>query len=125
MDASSSPLSFDSGDTLSMSMGLLEFGSVCPDNIEGTSETTREPPPSPPMADIFHSTLSSFDLEKFRRLYDIPEDIVLHSPGVSRRACHIQLEDVCLYEQALVAGFRFLVALFIRDLLLCVGLSST
>lgn len=123
MDISSILASSDFDDTLSLSLDVPQSQTVCPDNPEGDSIMSWEPFPISPMVEVFSSTLDSLDLERFKWLYDIPEDIVLRVLEVSKRACHIQPEEICLYEQALVADLRFSIAQFIRDLLLCVGFS--
>lgn len=78
---------------------------VCPTNLEGASDTSREPLPRPLMAEVFPSTLNSYDLKKFRRVYDIPGDIILCAPKEFKQACDIKHEEVCLYEQALATGY--------------------
>lgn len=89
MEELSSPLSFDSNIILSLSPRLPELETVRPDNPEGASETSWKPLPHPPMAEVFPSTLNYFEPKKFRRLYNIPKDIVLRTLRESKQACHI------------------------------------
>uniref|UniRef100_A0A2N9FD02 Transposase (putative) gypsy type domain-containing protein n=1 Tax=Fagus sylvatica TaxID=28930 RepID=A0A2N9FD02_FAGSY len=58
------------------------------------------------------------DIDKLRRRYQIPDDVVLRIPDSDERACCPKYEgDVAFYEADLRAGLRFPVQPFVRELL--------
>lgn len=65
----------------------------------------------------FSSTLKKKVVKSFRKLYDIPKGVTLHLFKAHEQACAIDDKEICLYEQTLESGLRFLVALFIWELL--------
>ena len=58
------------------------------------------------------------DIDRIRRRYQIPDDVVLRIPDAEERACCHKYEgDVAFYEADLRAGLRFPIQPFIRELL--------
>lgn len=67
------------------------------------------------MARHFSSSLKDDHLAKFRKLYDIPENVVLYVPRALEQD-YIADDEVYLYKETLVSGFRFPITHFIREL---------
>ena len=58
------------------------------------------------------------DIDRIRRRYQIPDDVVLRIPDSDERACCPKYEgDVAFYEADLKAGLRFPIQPFVRELL--------
>uniref|UniRef100_A0A2N9HR96 Transposase (putative) gypsy type domain-containing protein n=1 Tax=Fagus sylvatica TaxID=28930 RepID=A0A2N9HR96_FAGSY len=58
------------------------------------------------------------DIDRIRRRYQIPDDVVLRIPDPNERACCPKYEgDVAFYEADLRAGLRFPIQPFVRELL--------
>ena len=69
---------------------------------------------------VTRSYLSIVDvegLEKYRRQYQIPKDIVLRIPDSDERACSLKYGDVAFYKANFIASLRFLMQPFMRELL--------
>ena len=66
----------------------------------------------------FFSKIRQDDIDRIRRRYQIPDDVVLRIPDPDERACCPKYEgDVAFYEADLRAGLRFPVQPFVRELL--------
>jgi hypothetical protein len=66
----------------------------------------------------FFSKIRQDDIDRIRRHYQIPDDVVLRIPDLDERACCPKYEgDVAFYEADLRAGLRFPVQPFVRELL--------
>uniref|UniRef100_A0A2N9ERB2 Uncharacterized protein n=1 Tax=Fagus sylvatica TaxID=28930 RepID=A0A2N9ERB2_FAGSY len=88
---------------------------------EATTSARAEPrQPVVPKRWAVYSYFSRFtdveSLDRVRTRYQIPRDVVLRIPNLDKHACS-HVEDVALYESALMAGLRFPVQPFIRELL--------
>ena len=58
------------------------------------------------------------DIDRIRRRYQIPDDVVIRIPDADERACCPKYEgDVAFYEADLRAGLRFPMQPFVRELL--------
>jgi hypothetical protein len=55
-------------------------------------------------------------LKRIRSRYQIPRDVVLKIPNLDEQACS-HAEDVAFYESMMMAGLRFPIQPFIRELL--------
>ena len=75
------------------------------------------------VARSYFSIVDVEGLEKYRRRYQIPEDIVLRIPDPDERACSSKYGDVAFYETDCRASLRFPMQPFIRELLGCLNLS--
>ena len=62
-------------------------------------------------------------LDKYRRRYQIPEDVVLRIPESDEVACSSKYGDVAFYEADFNASVRFPLQPLMRDLLACLNLS--
>ena len=79
----------------------------------------------PPRADRSWKALSFFskirrdeDIDRIRRRYQIPDNVVLRIPDADERACCPKYEgDVAFYEADLRAGLRFPIQPFVRELI--------
>ena len=72
----------------------------------------------------YFSTVTQDDIDRMRRRYQIPDDVVLRIPDSEERACCPKYEsDVTFYEVDLRAGLRFPMQPFVRELLDFVGLA--
>jgi hypothetical protein len=66
----------------------------------------------------YFSKIHQDDIDRIRRRYQIPDDVVLRIPDSDERACCPKYEgDVAFYEADLRAGLRFPMQLFVRELL--------
>uniref|UniRef100_A0A2N9GGF3 Uncharacterized protein n=1 Tax=Fagus sylvatica TaxID=28930 RepID=A0A2N9GGF3_FAGSY len=66
----------------------------------------------------FFSKTNQDDIDRIRRRYQIPDDVVLRIPNSDERACCPKYEgDVAFYEADLRAGLRFPMQPFVRELL--------
>uniref|UniRef100_A0A2N9GTT6 Transposase (putative) gypsy type domain-containing protein n=1 Tax=Fagus sylvatica TaxID=28930 RepID=A0A2N9GTT6_FAGSY len=66
----------------------------------------------------FFSKIRQDDIDRIRRRYQIPDDVVLRIPDPDERACCPKYEgDVAFYEADLRAGLRFPIQPFVRELL--------
>ena len=75
----------------------------------------------------FFSKIKQNDIDRIRRRYQIPDDVVLRIPDSDERACCPKYEgDVAFYEADLQAGLRFPIQPFVRELLdfLCLALEQ-
>uniref|UniRef100_A0A2N9GE05 Uncharacterized protein n=1 Tax=Fagus sylvatica TaxID=28930 RepID=A0A2N9GE05_FAGSY len=63
-------------------------------------------------------------LDKYRRRYQIPEDVVLQIPGSDEVACSSRYGDVAFYEADFNAGVRFPLQPLMRELLDRLNLAS-
>jgi hypothetical protein len=96
-----------------------------------TREVSSEAIPStsssrqPPRIDRSWKALSFFskirrddDIDRIRRRYQIPDDVVLRIPDPDEKACCPKYEgDVAFYEADLRAGLRFPIQPFVKELL--------
>uniref|UniRef100_A0A2N9HN00 Transposase (putative) gypsy type domain-containing protein n=1 Tax=Fagus sylvatica TaxID=28930 RepID=A0A2N9HN00_FAGSY len=95
-------------------------GGAMSDAIPSTSGSRQ-----PPRVDRSWKALSFFskirrddDIDRIRRRYQIPDDVVLRIPDTDERACCPKYEgDVAFYEADLRAGLRFPIQPFVRELL--------
>jgi hypothetical protein len=62
-------------------------------------------------------------LDKYRRRFQIPEDIILRIPNSNERACSSKYGDVAFYEADFRAGLRFPMQPLMRELLDSLNLS--
>jgi hypothetical protein len=62
-------------------------------------------------------------LDKYRRRYQIPEDVVLRIPESDEVACSSKYGDVAFYEADFNAGVRFPLQPLMRELLACLNIS--
>uniref|UniRef100_A0A2N9INU5 Transposase (putative) gypsy type domain-containing protein n=1 Tax=Fagus sylvatica TaxID=28930 RepID=A0A2N9INU5_FAGSY len=66
----------------------------------------------------FFSKIKQDDIDRIRRRYQIPDDVVLRIPDFDERACCPKYEgDVAFYEADLRASLRFPIQPFVRELL--------
>uniref|UniRef100_A0A2N9GSL6 Transposase (putative) gypsy type domain-containing protein n=1 Tax=Fagus sylvatica TaxID=28930 RepID=A0A2N9GSL6_FAGSY len=66
----------------------------------------------------FFSKIRQDDVDRIRRRYQIPDDVVLRIPDPDERACCPKYEgDVAFYEVDLRAGLHFPIQPFVRELL--------
>uniref|UniRef100_A0A2N9EDI3 Transposase (putative) gypsy type domain-containing protein n=1 Tax=Fagus sylvatica TaxID=28930 RepID=A0A2N9EDI3_FAGSY len=66
----------------------------------------------------YFSKIRQDDIDRIRRRYQVPDDVVLRIPDPNERACCPKYEgDVAFYEADLRAGLRFPVQPFVRELL--------
>jgi hypothetical protein len=66
----------------------------------------------------YFSKINQDDIDRIRRRYQIPDDVVLRIPDSDERACCPKYEgDVAFYEADLRAGLRFPMQPFVRELL--------
>uniref|UniRef100_A0A2N9EEI0 Transposase (putative) gypsy type domain-containing protein n=1 Tax=Fagus sylvatica TaxID=28930 RepID=A0A2N9EEI0_FAGSY len=66
----------------------------------------------------YFSKIRQDDIDRIRRRYQVPDDVVLRIPDPDERACCPKYEgDVAFYEADLRAGLRFPVQPFVRELL--------
>ena len=73
---------------------------------------------------FYFSRVTQDDIDRMRRRYQIPDDVVLRIPDSDERACCPKYEgDVAFYEADLRAGLRFPVQPFVRELLDFLGLA--
>ena len=61
--------------------------------------------------------LDADTLGRFKDRFQFPEWVRVRLPSEKERACHFFLGEVCFYESAFVCGLRFLVHLFLMELL--------
>jgi hypothetical protein len=72
----------------------------------------------------YFSKINQDDIDRIRRRYQIPDDVVLRIPDSDERACCPKYEgDVAFYEADLRAGLRFPMQPFVRELLDFLGLA--
>uniref|UniRef100_A0A2N9FNT3 Transposase (putative) gypsy type domain-containing protein n=1 Tax=Fagus sylvatica TaxID=28930 RepID=A0A2N9FNT3_FAGSY len=66
----------------------------------------------------YFSKFNEDDVDRLRRRYQIPDDVVIRIPDADERACCPKYEgDVAFYEAGLKAGLRFPIQPFVRELL--------
>jgi hypothetical protein len=66
----------------------------------------------------YFSKFNEDDVDRLRRRYQIPDDVVIRIPDDDERACCPKYEgDVAFYEAGLKAGLRFPIQPFVRELL--------
>uniref|UniRef100_A0A2N9HWZ9 Transposase (putative) gypsy type domain-containing protein n=1 Tax=Fagus sylvatica TaxID=28930 RepID=A0A2N9HWZ9_FAGSY len=114
------PLSKELPEGLSDESAGGAMGGVSSDAIPSTSSSRQ-----PPRVDRSWKALSFFskirrddDIDRIRRRYQIPDDVVLRIPDTDERACCPKYEgDVAFYEADLRAGLRFPIQPFVRELL--------
>jgi hypothetical protein len=114
------PLSEELPEGLSDESAGGAMGGVSSDAIPSTSSSRQ-----PPRVDRSWKALSFFskikrddDIDRIRRRYQIPDDVVLRIPDTDERACCPKYEgDVAFYEADLRAGLRFPIQPFVRELL--------
>lgn len=70
----------------------------------------------------YGSKLGVQTLTRYYFTFLIPKGVILSAPG-NTRTFEAPTGSIALYKQALMAGLRFLVALFFRELLFCLGLA--
>jgi hypothetical protein len=72
----------------------------------------------------YFSRVTQDDIDRMRRRYQIPDDVVLRIPDSDERACCPKyVGDVAFYEADLKAGLRFPIQPFVRELLDFLGLA--
>jgi hypothetical protein len=72
----------------------------------------------------YYSRVTQDDIDRMRRRYQIPDDVVLRIPDSDERACCPKYGgDVAFYEADLKAGLRFPIQPFVRELLDFLGLA--
>jgi hypothetical protein len=72
----------------------------------------------------YFSSVTQDDIDRIRRRYQIPDDVVLRIPDSDERACCPKyVGDVAFYEADLKAGLRFPMQPFVRELLDFLGLA--
>jgi hypothetical protein len=72
----------------------------------------------------YFSRVTQDDIDRMRRRYQTPDDVVLRIPDSDERACCPKYEgNVAFYEADLRAGLRFPVHPFVRELLDFLGLA--
>uniref|UniRef100_A0A2N9HUR2 Uncharacterized protein n=1 Tax=Fagus sylvatica TaxID=28930 RepID=A0A2N9HUR2_FAGSY len=72
----------------------------------------------------YFSSVTQDDIDRIRRRYQIPDDVVLRIPDSDERACCPKyMGDVAFYEVDLKAGLRFPMQPFVRELLDFLGLA--
>jgi hypothetical protein len=85
------------------------------------STSSSRPPPRVDRSWKAMSYFSKFnedDIDRLRRRYQIPDDVVIRIPDSDERACCPKYEgDVAFYEADLRAGLRFPIQPFVRELL--------
>lgn len=91
--------------------------------LSSVQEVAGEIAPEQDFKDAFYgSDLGVRTLPQYYSTYFIPKGIIFTAPGDSR-AFKAPINSIVLYEQTLVAGFRFPIPLFFKELLLCLGLA--
>ncbi|XP_059652126.1 uncharacterized protein LOC132299481 [Cornus florida] len=70
-------------------------------------------------------SLTSQDLDRIRQTYSIPDSVALRLPSLDDRASSFYPTEICFYESAFIAGLRFPIPLFIRELLRHLNLAPT
>jgi hypothetical protein len=114
------PLSEELPEGLSDESAGRVAGDLSSDAVPSTSGSRRQT-----MVDRSWKAMSFFskirrdeDIDRIRRRYQIPDDVVLRIPDSDERACCPKYEgDVAFYEADLRAGLRFPVQPFVRELL--------
>jgi hypothetical protein len=114
------PLSEELPEGLSDESDGGEVGRASSDAVPSTSGSRQ-----PPRVNRSWKALSFFskirrdeDIDRIRRRYQIPDDVVLRIPDSDERACCPKYEgDVAFYEADFKAGLRFPVQPFVRELL--------
>ena len=72
----------------------------------------------------YFSTVTQDDIDRMRRCYQIPDDVILRIPDSDERACYPKYKgDVAFYEADLRVGLRFPMQPFVRELLDFLGLA--
>jgi hypothetical protein len=69
------------------------------------------------IARSYFSIVDVEGLEKYRRRYQIPDNVVLQIPDPDERACLSKYGDMAFYKANFRAGFRFPMQPFMRELL--------
>uniref|UniRef100_A0A2N9FX99 Uncharacterized protein n=1 Tax=Fagus sylvatica TaxID=28930 RepID=A0A2N9FX99_FAGSY len=73
----------------------------------------------------YFSKIGPDDIDRIRRRYQIPSDVVLRIPDSDERACCPKYDgDVVFYEADFLAGLRFPIPSFVRELLDYLSLAS-
>uniref|UniRef100_A0A2N9H8B0 Uncharacterized protein n=1 Tax=Fagus sylvatica TaxID=28930 RepID=A0A2N9H8B0_FAGSY len=73
----------------------------------------------------YFSSVTQDDIDRIRRRYQIPDDVVLRIPDSDERACCPKyVGDVAFYEADLKAGLRFPMQPFVRELLDFLGFGA-
>uniref|UniRef100_A0A2N9G1E5 Transposase (putative) gypsy type domain-containing protein n=1 Tax=Fagus sylvatica TaxID=28930 RepID=A0A2N9G1E5_FAGSY len=114
------PLSEELPEGLSDESAGGEVGRASSDAVPSTSGSRQ-----PPRVNRSWKALSFFskirrdeDIDRIRRRYQIPDDVVLRIPDSDERACCPKYEgDVAFYEADFKAGLRFPIQPFVRELL--------
>uniref|UniRef100_A0A2N9ILQ2 Transposase (putative) gypsy type domain-containing protein n=1 Tax=Fagus sylvatica TaxID=28930 RepID=A0A2N9ILQ2_FAGSY len=95
-------------------------GTLSSDAVPSTSGSRQQPrvDRSWKAMSFFSKIRRDEDIDRIRRRYQIPDDVVLRIPDSDERACCPKYEgDVAFYEADLRAGLRFPVQPFVRELL--------
>lgn len=98
MDTSSCLNSLESSNILSLGLVRPKEDMVYSNAPGKALVSSRILRPIPHMAVIFSSTLKKKILEGFRKLYDIPEGVILSLPEAHKRACAISDKEIHLYK---------------------------
>uniref|UniRef100_A0A2N9I6G8 Transposase (putative) gypsy type domain-containing protein n=1 Tax=Fagus sylvatica TaxID=28930 RepID=A0A2N9I6G8_FAGSY len=114
------PLSEELPEGLSDESAGRVVGGPSSDAVPSTSGSRQQPrvDRSWKAMSFFSKIRRDEDIDKLRRRYQIPDDVVLRIPDSDERACCPKYEgDVAFYEADLRAGLRFPVQPFVRELL--------
>uniref|UniRef100_A0A2N9GIW8 Transposase (putative) gypsy type domain-containing protein n=1 Tax=Fagus sylvatica TaxID=28930 RepID=A0A2N9GIW8_FAGSY len=114
------PLSEELPEGLSDESAGRVAGDPSSDAVPSTSGSRQQPrvDRSWKAMSFFSKIRRDEDIDKIRRRYQIPDDVVLRIPDSDERACCPKYEgDVAFYEADLRAGLRFPVQPFVRELL--------
>uniref|UniRef100_A0A2N9HIF2 Uncharacterized protein n=1 Tax=Fagus sylvatica TaxID=28930 RepID=A0A2N9HIF2_FAGSY len=114
------PLSEELPEGLSDESAGGEVGRASSDAVPSTSGSRQMPRVnrSWKALSFFSKIRRDEDINRIRRSYQIPDDVVLRIPDSDERACCPKYEgDVAFYEADFKAGLRFPVQPFVRELL--------
>jgi hypothetical protein len=114
------PLSEELPEGLSDESAGRVAGDLSSDAVPSTSGSRQQPrvDRSWKAMSFFSKIRRDEDIDRIRRRYQIPDDVVLRIPDSDERACCPKYEgDVAFYEADLRAGLRFPVQPFVRELL--------
>jgi hypothetical protein len=74
----------------------------------------------------WRSSLKPEDAERLRKTYEIPDDVNIRIPGPNEGIHGNVLEnEVCIFEQALMAGLHLPFSLVVREILHILGMAPT
>jgi hypothetical protein len=101
--------------------GLSSSGRESEEMLSKATTSTRTPSRVPRTYKrwVVYSYFSRINIELLKRIrsrYQIPRDVILKIPNLDERACS-HAKDVTFYESTMMAGLRFPIQQFIRELL--------